>query len=350
MKKAVFVIIPNWNGADRLAASIDSVLAQTYTDWDLIIVDNGSVDGSRDIIARYEAQDSRIRSILRDKNYGFTGGVNPGLERAIKEGARYAAPFNNDAIADKNWLKHLVEALDAQPRIGIAACTLLHADGKTIDSTADQYTVWGIPYPRGRDEPADHQYDNDTAIFGASGGASMYRTSMLAEIGLFDQDFFAYYEDIDLSFRAQLAGWQVRYVPAAIVYHDQGKTSATMGKKGRSSRGANTFTTTQYMKNVPFIIVKDMPTGLLWRIVPRFLLAYSLFFTKALTDGRGMAAVKGAAGFWRRLPAKLRERRHIQTRRKVSDAYIWGLFLHDLPPNAHKLRKLRSIWWKLMRR
>jgi GT2 family glycosyltransferase len=347
MQKGVVVVIPNWNGEKDLPASVDSVLAQSHKDFNLIIVDNGSTDSSKKIIESYQAKDSRVRSIYLDKNYGYTGGVNPGMESAINEGAEYVALFNNDAVADKKWLKTLVDFLDAHPKYGIAACSLLHADGKTIDSTADQYTVWGIPYPRGRDEPVSTRYNQLTDIFGASGGASVYRVSMLEKIGLFDQDFFAYYEDIDLSFRAQLAGWKVAYVPDSIVYHSIGQTSARLAKNERPAGSANTFTTRQFMKNLPFIIVKDMPAGLIWRVLPRFLLAYSLYFFRAIVDNRGAAAFSGALSFWIKLPKKLWQRRKIQRSRRVSNNYIWGLFLHDLPPNAHKLRKLRAFWWRL---
>ncbi len=347
MKKAVFVIIPTFNGAEDLERSIDSVLAQSFKDFDLVIVDNGSTDDSRTIIERYEAKDKRVRKIYRDKNYGYTGGVNPGFDLAIKEDAAYAAPFNNDAWADKDWLKRLVDFLEHNPAYGIATCTILHGDGKTIDSTADQYTIWGIPYPRGRDEPATSRYDSDTEIFGASGGASLYRVDMLKEIGTFDQDFFAYYEDIDLSFRAQLAGYKVAFVPASVVYHEQGKTAARIAGRAATDRSASPFTTKQFMKNLPFILVKDIPAGLLWRIWPRFILVYTIFFLKAFTDGRGMGALKGLLTFWRKLPEKIRQRRQIQKQRHVSNDYIWNLLVHDLPPNAHKLRKLRKLWWRV---
>lgn len=348
MRKPVFVVIPNWNGAEDLPASIDSVLLQSLADLVLVVVDNGSVDDSRSIIESYQNKDSRVRAIYRNKNYGFTGGVNPGIELAIEEGAEYVTLFNNDAVADKNWLKNLTDFLHANSAYGIAACTILHSDGKTIDSTADQYTSWGIPFPRGRDEPASNRYDQDTDIFGASGGASMYRVDMLKEIGIFDQDFFAYYEDIDISFRAQLAGWKVSFVPASFVYHAQGKTSARLGKSKVGDRSANPFTTKQYMKNLPFILVKDMPARLLVRVLPRFLLAYTLFFLKAFPDGRGSSALKGVFAFWCKLPKKLAERRIIQKDRKVSNDYIWSLLVHDLPPNAHKLKKLRSLWRRLL--
>jgi len=339
MAKPVFVVIPNYNGADELAASIESVLAQSVHDISLVIVDNDSHDGSRQIIERYCKKDPRVRAVWRDKNYGYTGGVNPGMQLAIDEGATYVAPFNNDAVADKHWLKHLIAFLDDHAEYGIAACNLLHLDGKTYDSTGDQYSVWGLPYPRGRDEPVSKKYHAQRDIFGASGGASLYRTAMLRKVGLFDQDFFAYYEDIDLSFRAQLAGWKVAYVPESIVYHAQGLTSARIG---------NGFTTYQYMKNLPLVIVKDVPFAMWWKIVPRFWLAYSMSFANAVfKKGFGKAALRGLGMAIVLTPKKFVERRHIQRSKRATNEYIWSLFLHDLPPSAHKLRAIRAAWWRL---
>jgi GT2 family glycosyltransferase len=341
---SVFVVIPNLNGAEQLPASLDSVLAQSYQDLRLVIVDNGSTDNSREIIETYKQRDPRITAIFRDKNYGYTGGVNPGMELAIKAGAQFVATFNNDAIADIDWLKELVHFLREHPDFGIAACKLLHADGKTFDSTGDQYSVWGIPHPRGRDEEVSDRYDTQTLVFGASGGASLYRTRMLADIGLLDEDFFAYYEDVDLSFRAQLAGWKVAYVPKAIVYHEQGKTSSRM-KSG--------FVNYQCVKNLPYILIKDVPARLLFHIVPRFALIYLMTLVYLILYRRqGGPVIKGLLEFLMHLPKKLVERRRIQKHRKVSPAYIWSVLLHSLPPplapkNPDNFKGLRAIWWRL---
>jgi GT2 family glycosyltransferase len=335
----VVVIIPNLNGAAELPTAIDSLLSQSFSDFTLVIVDNGSHDTSRAIIESYCKKDARVRAIWRDKNYGFTGGVNPGLELSIREKAHFAALFNNDAIADKDWLQHLVAFIEQHPAYGIATCKLLHSDGKTIDSTGDIYTVWGIPYPRGRNQTTGNHYDKETNIFGASGGASIYRVAMLEKIGLFDQDFFAYYEDIDISFRAQLSGWKVAYVPKSIAYHEQGTTSGRM---------KNGFTTMQYMKNTPMVLIKNTPRSLLIHIAPRFFLAYSIFFLKAVVRPKtGWWAIKGFCVMLGLLPKKLTQRRHIQRNRQVTDTYIWSIIDHDLPPNAQKLRHIRSFWWRL---
>lgn len=332
MKKP-YVIVPNWNGKDGLKACLDSLQAQTLKPH-VIVVENGSTDGSVEYIQKYYPD---IELIIHDVNKGYAGGVNPGFKRAIEDNATYAAPFNNDAVANKNWLGELVEFLDAHPKVGIAACKVLTSDGKHMDSTGDQYTVWGLPYPRGRGESDITKYDKDTEIFGASGAASLYRVDMLKEIGLLDEDFFAYYEDVDISFRAQLYGWKIAFVPSSEVYHE---ISATSNKiKG--------FVTYQTMKNQPLLLYKNVPRKYLWRIGWRFMLAHCLFYVRAFQRRQGWIATKGDWKGTMLLGKARKQRKIIQANRKVTDEYIWSMLTHDLPPNAHALRKIRSFWWKL---
>lgn len=325
----VFVVIPNWNGKDVIGACLDSLLAQSLKP-EIIVVENGSVDGSLEFLRQ---EYPSVRLVVHSKNKGFAGGVNAGIREALKDGADYIALLNNDAIAEKDWLKHLVSALEASPKAGIAACKLLSADKTHIDSTGDFYTTWGLPYPRGRGEPTSNKYDSQTEVFGASGGASLYRAKMLKEIGLFDEDFFAYYEDVDLSFRAQLADWKVVYAPEAEAYHEQGTTSAKV--KG--------FTTYQTFKNYPLLFWKNVPLRLIPNMWPRFALAHLSIFASSLVEGRGWPAFKGFLAATWLFPKKLVERWSIQKSRKVSVDYIDSILTHDLPPNAARLRKLRSF-------
>lgn len=332
MEKPV-VVVPNWNGLEGLKACLDSLVQQSLPAH-IIVVDNGSVDESVDFI---EKNYPEIEIIKHSVNKGYAGGVNPGFKRAIELGSNYVAPFNNDAVADTDWLKNLVDYLDAHDEVGIATCKVLSSDGQHLDSTGDQYTVWGLPYPRGRGETDINKYDSLTDIFAASGAASLYRVAMLSEIGLLDEDFFAYYEDVDLSFRAQLAGWKVSLVPASIVYHEIGSTSAKV--KG--------FTTYQTLKNLPMLLFKNVPRRYLWKIARRFLIADTLFFLRALSRGHIWIAIKGQAMGKYRVLTVWGKRHRIQKTRKVTDEYIWSMLTHDLPPNATALRKLRASWWKL---
>lgn len=328
----IAVVVPNWNGADSLSLCLDSLLSQSVKAH-VIVVDNGSSDRSLEILKQY----SEVEVIRHSVNKGYAGGTNAGLKRAIELGYDYVAAFNNDAIADKSWLEELIKVLDSNEEVGVATCKLLGADGQHIDSTGDYYTVWGLPYPRGRGEADVNKYDDQTEVFAASGGASLYRVTMLKEIGLFDEDFFAYYEDVDLSFRAQLANWKVKYVPSAVAYHQIGATSSKI--KG--------FSTYQTMKNQPLLLLKNVPSKYLFKVGWRFTLAHAFFFIRAVGRGQALPALRGDLKGTYLLFTGFKKRREVQSKKKVSDKYIWGIIVHDLPPNAHKLRSLRSAWWKL---
>ncbi len=326
------IVIPNLNGADSIDACLKSLMEQATK---IIVVENGSTDNSLELI---KAGHPKVDLIVNKINRGFAGGVNQGIKRAIEEDFAYVALFNNDAVADKGWLDGLETYMDQHPEVGIATCKFLSSDGKHIDSTGDLYTDWGLPYPRGRKEKTGERYDKDTFVFAASGGASIYRVSMLKEIGLFDEDFFAYYEDVDLSFRAQLAGWKVAYVPGSVAYHQIGATSGKI--KG--------FTTYQAMKNLPLLFYKNVPAKYFKVVGSRLSLAMFLFLLRAISRGQGRFAFKGLFKGLFLIPKKRKERHHIQGNKKVGEEYIWNIITHDLPPNAAALRKLRSLYWKLI--
>ncbi len=332
----VYVVVPNWNGAGRLPACLDSLKDQTQAHR-VIIVDNGSVDDSVELI---EKEYPEAILIKHNKNKGFAGGVNAGIRYAIEHKAEYVALLNNDAVADKDWLKHLVGFLDDNKKAGIVTSKILEAGGKTLDSTGDIYTTWGLPFPRGRNEEDESQYDKQIWVFGASGGASLYRVKLFEEIGLFDEDFFAYFEDIDISFRAQLAGWKVGYEPKATVLHQISATSAPI--KG--------FATYHTLKNLPLLLWKNVPWKLMPTIWPRLTLIYISIAARALTRGLFAAFFKGVFMSLALWPKKLFERYRIQNSRKVSIEYLKSIITYDLPPNAHNMRSVREKWWRLQGR
>lgn len=328
--------MPNWDGADRLRACLDSLVAQAQ-EHVVIVVDNGSVDESVDIVEKDYPEAILIR---HSKNLGFTGGVNAGIKYAMEQKGEYVALVNNDAVADKRWLKNLVGFLDNNPKAGIATSKICDAKKIHLDSTGEYYTSWALPFPRGRGEPYSDKYDKDTWIFGASGGASLYRIETLEQIGIFDDDFFAYYEDIDISFRAQLAGWKVAYVPAAEVYHEISATSSQI--KG--------FATYHTLKNLPMLMWKNVPWTLMPKIFPRFLVLYLSISASALARGQIVPVLKGVTMSILLWPKKMAQRYQIKKNRVVSVSYISSIIDKDLPPNATKLRRLRAKWHSPVRR
>lgn len=332
MNRAAIVVL-NWNGIDDTMACLPSLLAQTYKESTIVVIDNGSTDDSLSIIEPFVAEHSaKVHLIRNQENKGFAGGVNTGISWAIEQKYDYIALFNNDAVADPNWLSTLVDSLELSPDAGIATGLLLHEDGKTIDSTGDWYSIWGLPFPRNRGNNTVFA-PKDELVFGASGGATLYRTKLFEDIGLFDERFFAYYEDADISFRAQLADYKVTYNADAIAYHKQGATSKKIPG----------FAVHQTFKNLPLLFWKNVPNRLLPIVGPRFLLAYLLMYGNSFTHGTGWAATKGLWKSLVYLPSTLRERRRIQVNRRASDSYIQSILWPDLPPDQTGLRKLRRI-------
>jgi GT2 family glycosyltransferase len=216
----VSVIIVNWNGRQFLEPCLHSVEAQTFRDFEVIVVDNNSTDGSAELLER---DFGWVRLIRNTDNKGFAAANNQGIAASA---APFVATLNNDTRPEPGWLSALVEAMKSDPGVGACASKMLFADRPgIINSAGIAMDRAGIAWDRlggSRDRP------DDTApqeVFGACAGAALYRRTMLEQIGLFDADFFAYLEDVDLAWRAQAAGWRALYVPSARVTHHHSGTS-----------------------------------------------------------------------------------------------------------------------------
>ena len=328
----VAVVVLNYKGIEDTIECIASLSKQSYGNFTIVAVENGSNDSSTQefetLKGRYK---ERLVTLFNNKNLGFTGGVNTGIRWALEHDYDYVALFNNDATADKDWLKNLVTSAQ-KTGAGMTTCLLLLSDGKTIDSTGDWYSKWGLPFPRNRNDTTANA-PKAGPVFGATGGATLFAAPMLRQIGLFDEDLFAYYEDADISFRAQLGGWKVYYEPTAIAYHKLSQTSKRM-KSG--------FTIYHTFKNLPIVFIKNVPLGLFLPIGVRLFIAYWLMVGRAVARGNGGPALKGAfMGFLLSIK-KLGLRWHIQRTRKASTSYIRSLLWNDMPPDQTGLRKLRA--------
>lgn len=223
MTPAVSVIVVNLNRKELLEQCLDSLWAQSFRDFEVVAVDNGSTDGSPDYLDSLDHDGLRIVKLAQ--NRGFTGGVNAGIRVAR---GRYVATLNNDAEAETGWLEALVDALEREPGAGMAASKiLLAAEHNRIDKVGHLIYPDGLNHGRGSGEIDLGQFDRSTDVLIPDGAAALYRTAMLARVGLFDERFFAYGDDADLGLRGRLAGWTCVYVPAARVYHVH---SATAGK------------------------------------------------------------------------------------------------------------------------
>jgi GT2 family glycosyltransferase len=211
----VSVIVVNWNGEAYLAECIDSLLAQTYPRVEIIVVDNASIDGSVRLLT--ERYGGKIRLIVKDENRGFTGGNNAGI--AVATGA-YVLLLNNDAVAHPAWAAAMVREAESEPRVGMCASKIVsYSDPSVIDSAGLLLARDGLGRGRGRLVRDDGQFDRPEDVLIPSGCAGLYRRAMLDEIGVFDEEFFMYCEDVDLGLRGRVAGWRCRYVPDAVVRH-----------------------------------------------------------------------------------------------------------------------------------
>lgn len=331
MNRVVIVTI-NWNGADDTADCVASLRKLDYENFHIVVVDNGSTtEGTHEALDTLSGDDVTV--IYNEDNLGFSGGVNTGIRYAMKHGYDYVALFNNDAVADKNWLKELVKSAEKE-QSGITTGLLLHRDGKTIDSTGDWCSNWGLPFPRNRGDKTAEAASSGP-VFSGSGGASLYSVKMFEDMGLFDEKFFMYYEDTDISFRAQNYDYKVYYTNQAIAYHKQGASSDKVSGLG----------VRQAFRNLPTFYIKNMPTRLLWSTGSRFTLAYTLMLGNAIKRGNGGPALRGWLSgiplFWlHALPARFK----IQRERKVSSDYIQSILWPDLPPDQTGLRKFRSFF------
>ena len=305
------VIIPNWNGIQHLSVCLDALRAQTYSDLEVILVDNGSTDGSQTLVTEHYPN---VRLIALERNLGLTGGNNAGFRAAHGE---VLISLNNDTEAAPCFVEALMDALAGHPEAGMAAAKMRLFDRRDVlHSAGDGYGVDGIPFNRGVWQRDEGQFDAPGWIFGGCGGAVAYRRTMLDQVGLFDESFFMYCEDVDLNWRAQLAGWRCWYTPQAVVYH---KLSAT---------GGGPIASFYTGRNTLWVIAKNYPGALLRRHLGSVLRAQGRITYDALRAWRGRAArarlrgqIAGMMG-WSRM---MKKRRAIQTRRQVTDEYVESL-------------------------
>jgi len=316
------IVIPNWNGLRFLPICLNALCQQTFRDFETIVVDNGSTDGSREFIAREFPSTEFVlsggeglgtgpdmRVVALETNRGFAPAVNEGIRAARGD---VVVLLNNDTEAEPRWLEEIARVLDANPRAGMVACKLRLFDRRDhIHSAGDFVRVDGIPGNRGVWEEDRGQCDDARGVFGGCGGAVAYRKAMLDEIGAFDEALGSYCEDVDLNWRARLAGYDCAYAPRAIVYH---RVSAT---------GGGPMASFFVGRNFIWVLAKNYPGGL-WKKYWRKILRAQLQITwDALKSFRGAAArarLRGQIAGVLGLPRWLKRRGEVV--RRASDGEI----------------------------
>ena len=312
---------PHLNGKHHLDDCFQSLQQQTFTDFEVLLVDNGSTDGTQEFVAQNYPE---VKLIQLPENKGFTGACNAGWYASQGD---IIILLNNDTEADPNWLSEIAAAFERHPQAGSIASKMLLFDQRgTFHTAGDFYRIDGIPGNRGVWQKDIGQFEREEIVFSACGGSSAYRRNMLAQLGFLDDDYFFSCEDVDMGWRANLAGYEVWYVPTAVIYH---KLKATGGAVTGSYYDGRNFL---------YLIWKNYPSSLLkknWKLLVR-----SQFdITKqALKHWRGEAArarlrgqLAGIWGIFKMWP----KRKQIQSIRRIDDETLTRrLSPVDAPPDG----------------
>jgi GT2 family glycosyltransferase len=318
------IIVLSWNGIDLLRRCLATIEEQDYRDYEVLVVDNGSSDGTAAMLA---AEFPAARAIINEENRGFCEGNNQAIAQSTGE---LVMLLNNDAELEPHCLSRLAEAADLDPDFGMFAARIMMYDRPDVfDSAGLLVYPDGICRSRGWLEKDDGQYDEPDEVLGPNGCAAVYRRVMLDDIGLFDERYFAYLEDLDLAFRAQLRGWKCRYVPDAVVLH----------KKSMTSGYHSAFKAYLVERNRIWNAIKLFPRRLLF-LSPFYTLARYAAQAYATATGKGISSsfardysrmellgilLRAYAAALAKLPEIWRERREIQAKRRLGALAVFML-------------------------
>jgi GT2 family glycosyltransferase len=295
----VTIVIPNWNTERWLKGCLDSLRAQTFQDFQIILVDNGSTDNS---VAFVQTHYPEVEILTFKENKGFAPAVNAGIWHTHSE---YVALLNVDTEPYPDWLASLVKVMEqSPPDVGCLASKMLSLQNPNIIDDAGNTLSWyGSAVKRGNGEPAT-AYVQLEEVFSASGGATLYRRSFLEELGGFDESFVTYLEDVDLGLRGRLLGYRCLYVPTAQILHQWGGAEIPRPKY--------VYLVT---RNRLALIIKNIPGSLLIKHSPTLLYGQIYFF---LVYKKPLYSLAGTLRFLMALPYILRQRYSIQRSKKIS--------------------------------
>jgi GT2 family glycosyltransferase len=313
----VTIVIPNYNGIDHLDECLNSLRNQTLKLFQILVVDNGSTDSS---VAFIENNYPEVKLIKLNTNVGFSKAVNKGIKYAIEEfKSQYIILLNNDIKCSNSFVEEMIKGFVSEEVGSVASKMLNYFQNSIIDNAGDFIKKMGSPFARGHGEKDNGQYNTPEFVFGACAGAAIYKAEVFNDVGFFDEDFFAYYEDVDFSFRLQLFGYKCFYNPKAICYH----------KRGATTRHYPGYQVELCEKNLIALRVKNYPL--------RLLVLWKLFFTIArvkryigfLFSNEPSLFLSAMKGYFKgnlELWKSFRKRYYIQKNVKVNYDYIKSLF------------------------
>lgn len=245
----VGIVIPNFNGVKHLDVCFRSLSEQTYSDFKILLIDNNSADDSVGFVKKHYPE---VEVIVNAENYGFAKAVNIGINRFLDSGTDFILLLNNDIECHIDFVSEMMKGFVSDDTGSVACKMLNYYNRSIIDSSGDFYRSKGSPYSRGHSEIDKGQYDNPEYIFGACAGAALYKAEVFKKIGLFDEDFFAYFEDVDLNLRMKLVGYKCWYNPKAVCWH----------KRGETTKSRIGYETMLCEKNLIAIRIKNYPMSL----------------------------------------------------------------------------------------
>jgi N-acetylglucosaminyl-diphospho-decaprenol L-rhamnosyltransferase len=306
----VRVVIVNYNAGPLLQAAVAGLARQSDPDFEAVVVDNGSTDGSADAC---KLPDRRFRWIQAGTNLGFAAGCNLGCRGATTP---WLAMLNPDAVPEEDWLAALRQAILRYPEAALFGSTQVNAgDPGILDGAGDAYSILGLAWRGGHGLPVE-AVRGDIRVFSPCAAAALYRRDLFEAAGGFAESFFCYLEDVDLGFRLNLSGYEAIQVAGARVRH---VGSATAGVASR-------FSLYQIVRNSVFVAVRCVPFPLVWIVLPLLLLSQVWAGLRRGGVGVRMKALRDGL---RQFPELLRQRRAIQALRRISLAEVCRLLVWD---------------------
>lgn len=313
MKSApkISIIIVIWNAGEHFSSCLSALSRQTEKEFEIVVIDNGSTDGVVEDLSC--GPEFHIAVKKMEKNLGFAVANNLGARLARGE---WIVLLNADAYPEPDWLEQLLKTAKQNPDYNFFSSRQIQYNSPhLLDGAGDDYHVSGLAWRRYYNHTREEYGLKQEEVFGACAAAAMYRREDFLKVGGFDEDYFSYFEDVDLSFRLRLAGGKCLYVPQAVVHH---VGSASTGK-------ISDFVVYHGHRNLVWAYFKDMPSYLFWVYLPLHLVMNLYFMISFILKGKGQAILKAKWDALRGLPASLRKRRMIQKMRTVpvSEIYRW---------------------------
>jgi len=323
----ISILIVNYNQKGYTKACLESLNQITYKNIEIIVVDNNSTDGSREMLKKFKNSkfparggQAKLQIIENGENLGFAGGNNAGYKRARGE---YVLLLNNDTKVTPGFLEPLVEDMQKDKKLGIVQSKMYVMDRpRYLDSVASYLTFTGYLYHEGYLAKDVGQFDELKYALSVKGACMLVRKSAL-KLGLFDEDYFAYFEETDLCWRTWLLGYKVAFEPKSVIYHKMGATSGKMN---------NWFIQFHSFKNRIRTILKNVSLGTLVWMMPVHLFVSLGFMCYLLVTGRfgGVASIVRAV-VWNvsNISDTLRKRKKVQSLRKLDDREVFKYTLNN---------------------